>query len=165
MVHGTRSPVWQQSFRFLVSHPRKALVLTVEHHDPLLGDALVGHVTIPLKALGLHLPLTPTRDSADPWPERRDVVQWFDLRPVPEVPVPAAHAPAAAEGSVDAGGGFTCGCLRVGLRWRPSALAAAEAQACHAALLMPPPSSEPPANPVEAARAAAHAEVRDTGQL
>ena len=194
VVHGTRIPVWQQSFRFLVSNPRKAITLTVEHHDPLQGDDIVGSCSIPLKNLGMMprpaaaaaattentpAPLgeggngainqsTTTIEGEAPRsepPPRCDVVQWFDLFPVPK-PKP----PSAAEennndnrGDNDEGGsggrGIVMGSLRVGLRWRPSARSAKEAQADHDALLMPPPSSEPPIDPVEVARAATHSEV------
>lgn len=181
-----------------MSNPRKAITLTVEHHDPLQGDEIVGSCSIPLKNLGvMHRPEAPpptdsnqaplegggkaAHESRSPSassqgiattdgvathnepPPRCDVVQWFDLFPVPKPKPPGAEEDDNDDNGGDhggrGGGGIIMGSLRVGLRWRPSARSAKEAQANHDALLMPPPSSEPPIDPVEVARAATHSEV------
>jgi len=48
---GSHLFLWEESHRFVVSNVRKSLVATIEHHDPINGDSIIGRVTVQLKAL------------------------------------------------------------------------------------------------------------------
>ena len=106
----TGEPMWNASYRFLVSNPKKVpppplnsrprissslgvgfvflsqtLLVSIEHHDPILGDTLLGVATVGLKQLlggGVHLGARVAgggeggRTAPD---DLADAVRWFML--------------------------------------------------------------------------------------